>query len=161
MSLVLLAFSHLSLLGSRSFINLIAHFLVARYHATGCVSQRGVCVDGELRRLEDESRLTGLRVHMDCLLGALRVHSHWNVVMRVQLSLILQMTLILQVERLVKVRFHVRGPIGQLSLHRRLHKLLALDGFERFFGDFPVRRGSQIVTPAVVEIVLRLDKQRA
>ena len=51
----------------------------------------------------------------------------------------------------------MRGSIGQLSLHRRRRELFALNRFERFFGDLPVRRGSQIV--ASVEIVLYLDQR--
>ena len=99
MHLVLLAFGHLTRLGSCLIVvNLIiAHGLVARYHATRGVSERAVSVDGELRSLENACRLTGLWVNVDCLLGALRMHPHWNLVIRVQLPLVLQLTLILKV----------------------------------------------------------------
>ena len=99
MRLVLLAFCHLTRLGSRPIVvNLVAHGLVARYHATWGVSERAVSVDGELRPLENACRLTGLWVHVDCLLGALRMHPHWNLVIRVQPPLVLQLTLILKVK---------------------------------------------------------------
>ena len=99
MRLVLLAFGHLTRLGSGPIVvNLTAHGLVARYHATRGVSERAVSVDGELRPLENACRLTGLWVHVNCLLSALRMHPHCNVVIRVQPPLVLQMTLILKVQ---------------------------------------------------------------
>ena len=75
------------------------------------------------------------------------IQAQRQIVKGVQLFLVLEMPLVLQVMRLAEVRFANLRAIRHFSLHRSLH---LSDSLERYLGDPPVSRSSQVLTPIEV-----------